>query len=138
VRLLQYLFFAALALIILSLLVHRFMVIFRHMARSAEALTVLFSAITLLAGGTYVFHEIEGWRPLDALYFCVISLTTVGYGDLTPKTDAGKVMAIVYILLGLGIIMALATMVAQAVMDEAKNRGDRVKSMLEHRHQDGE
>jgi len=136
--LLQYLLFAALALVIVALLLHRFIVIVRHMARSAEALTVLLSAFTLLAGGTYVFHQIEGWRPLDALYFCVISLTTVGYGDLTPKTDAGKAVAIVYILLGLGVIMALATTIAQVVMDEAKNRGDRVKSMLDHRRQDGE
>jgi len=132
---LRYVIVPALALLVIALLAHRFMVILRHMARSVEALTVLASAVTLLAGGTYAFHQVEGWRPLDALYFCVISLTTVGYGDLTPQTDAGKVMAIVYILLGLGVIMALATTVAQAVMDQAKDNR-LVKTVLDHRHQD--
>ena len=32
--------------------------------------------VALLAGGAYVFHLVEGWRYLDALYFCVITLTT--------------------------------------------------------------
>jgi len=134
--LLQYALFPALALVIVWLLVSRFVAVLRGLMKSPEARTVVISAVTLLASGTYVFHVVEGWRPLDALYFCVVSLTTVGYGDLTPKTDAGKVTAIVYIVLGLGIIMAFVTTVAQVAMELAKNRGPLVRAALGRRRQD--
>lgn len=64
-------------------------------------------AISTLAIGTFLFHWIEGWNYLDSLYFCVISLATVGYGDFTPDTPLGKVLAIIYIINGIGILLAL-------------------------------
>ena len=39
----------------------------------------------MLLAGVLVYHWLEGWSYLDALYFCVVSLATVGYGDLTPR-----------------------------------------------------
>ena len=48
----------------------------------------------LLFGGATIYHYIEGWRFLDALYFTSYTLTTVGYGDITPKTDIGKIFTI--------------------------------------------
>ena len=54
--------------------------------------------------GTIVYHYIEGWKWLDALYFSVITLTTVGYGDFSPQTDFGKLFTIIYVLTGIGII----------------------------------
>lgn len=131
---LQYVVFPALALFIVFMLIRRFTAVLRQMARSPEARTVLLSALTLLAGGTYVFHSIEQWSILDSLYFCVISLTTVGYGDVTPATDAGKIMAMIYIVLGLGIIMALVTTVAQVSMEQVNDSGA-LKSALGRRHQ---
>lgn len=44
----------------------------------------------VLALGTIFYHWVEGWRWLDSLYFCVITLAMVGYGDFSPKTDLGK------------------------------------------------
>jgi voltage-gated potassium channel len=118
----QYVIFPALALLIVWMLVRRFTKVIGHMAKSPELRTILMSVTALLAGGTYVFHQVEHWRFLDALYFCVISLTTVGYGDLSPQTDAGKVMAMVYIVLGLGIVMAFVTTVAQVSIEQARAR----------------
>jgi len=116
----EYVIFPALGLLIIGLLAHRFARIVRQMARSPELRTVLLSVVALLGGGAYIFRQVEHWRFLDALYFCVISLATVGYGDFSPRTDAGKIVAIVYILLGLGIIMAFVTTVAQISIEEAK------------------
>ncbi|MBN1651971.1 MAG: two pore domain potassium channel family protein, partial [Bacteroidales bacterium] len=50
------------------------------------------------------YHFVEGWKWLDAFYFSAITLTTVGYGDLAPQTDAGKIFTVVYIFIGIGII----------------------------------
>lgn len=55
--------------------------------------------------GMFVYHFLEDWRWLDALYFSVITLTTVGYGDFSPQTDAGKIFTIFYIIVGIGIIL---------------------------------
>lgn len=67
---------------------------------------LLFTTIFVLLFGTIFFHLIEGWRLLDSLYFCVITLTTIGYGDFTPKTDLGKIFNMVYIVIGLGLILS--------------------------------
>lgn len=66
----------------------------------------LWFGIALLVG-VFVYHRLEGWSYLDALYFCVISLATIGYGDLTPTTDLSKAFTIVYIINGIVILLSL-------------------------------
>jgi hypothetical protein len=60
--------------------------------------------LIVIAIGTTFYARIEGWRVLDALYFTIITLTTVGYGDLAPQTDPGKIFTMVYIFVGLSLI----------------------------------
>ena len=43
----------------------------------------------------------EDLRLLDSFYFSVVTLATVGYGDFTPQTDAGKLFTAVYVLVGI-------------------------------------
>jgi voltage-gated potassium channel len=66
--------------------------------------------ITLLLIGTVFYHFVEHFTWLDAIYFCVVTLATVGYGDLSPHTALGKVFTIFYILFGIGIIAAFANL----------------------------
>jgi voltage-gated potassium channel len=66
---------------------------------------LLWAGIALLAG-TLAYHWLEGWSYLDALYFCVISLATVGYGDLTPTTPLARAFTIVYVINGIVILLA--------------------------------
>jgi hypothetical protein len=68
---------------------------------------VLLWAGGVLLVGTLVYHWLEGWSFLDALYFCVISLATVGYGDLTPTTPLAKIFTIGYVINGVVILLTL-------------------------------
>jgi voltage-gated potassium channel len=63
--------------------------------------------ITLLSG-TFFYAGVEGLRFLDAFYFSVITLSTVGYGDFSPQTDFGKLFTIIYIFTGIGLLVAFA------------------------------
>lgn len=67
---------------------------------------LLLTTLAILSLGTMVYRYLEGWSWIDALYFSVITLTTVGYGDFSPTTDAGKLFTIFYILIGIGIILS--------------------------------
>jgi len=68
---------------------------------------VFYWAAGVLAIGTVVYHWLEGWSYLDSVYFCVISLATIGYGDLTPTTNVAKLFTILYVMNGIGILLAL-------------------------------
>jgi voltage-gated potassium channel len=69
-------------------------------------------AVIAIVSGTGFYSLVEGLRVVDALYFSVVTLTTVGYGDFAPQTDAGKLFTAVYVLVGVGILLAFVTTVA--------------------------
>jgi voltage-gated potassium channel len=71
----------------------------------------LLTAIAI-ASGTAFYSLVEGLRVVDALYFSVVTLTTVGYGDFAPETDLGKLFTAVYVLLGIGILLTFVTTIA--------------------------
>merc|ERR1719333_812505 len=69
-------------------------------SKQAAMLVSLFAVFLLL--GSLVFHVLEGWTYLEALYFSFTTLTTIGFGDYLPSTIPSKIFAIFYIILGLG------------------------------------
>jgi hypothetical protein len=68
--------------------------------------------VTLLTGAVF-YHFVEDLRWIDSFYFCVVTLATVGYGDIAPHTDAGKLFTIFYILVGVGIIGGFINLLAK-------------------------
>lgn len=71
---------------------------------------------SVIAVGTLIFHWIEGWSILDSLYVAVQTLTTVGYGDLTPRTVGGRTFATVFMLLGVGVVLYALTATVQTIV----------------------
>ena len=91
----------------------------------AKFRALAYLASVSLATGTVFYWRFEGWSFVDSLYFSVITLTTVGYGDLAPTTTGTKIFTIVYVLLGLGILVALLSQVAGHAADARVERRQR-------------
>jgi voltage-gated potassium channel len=81
----------------------------RAVAKDPEGKVLLVGAVTVVSVGTVVYMVLEHWSLLDSLYFCVVTLATVGFGDLHPTTDAAKLFTIFYILTGIGILAGFAS-----------------------------
>ena len=80
------------------------------------------SAGLLILVGTVVYALLEDWSWVDSLYFSVVAVTTVGFGDLTPTSDASKLFTVFYILSGISIITTYLN--ARLKHRAAAHRGD--------------
>lgn len=61
----------------------------------------------MITVGAGLFHWLEGWSWLDSVYFVVITLTTIGYGDFSPTQPVTKVITIFYALNGIVVLLLL-------------------------------
>lgn len=84
----------------------------------------VYSLIVVLLIGTIFYHFAEGFRWIDALYFSVIALTTVGFGDFTPSIDLGKVFTIFYIFFGFGIMLNFINTAFEKRKQKSVNKSD--------------
>jgi len=76
-----------------------------HKRYHRKLIYIFIVMLMILFGGGAFYHYMEGWRFLDALYFSAYTMTTVGYGDFVPKTDAGKIFTIIYVFTGVGVAL---------------------------------
>ena len=95
---------------------------------------ILLAVFAALALGTVAFHLIEGWSILDSLYVTVQTVTTVGFGDLTPRTLLGRAFATVFMMLGVGVVLYALTSTVQSIVHSelvARYRYSRKMSKLQ-------
>ncbi|HEX3724114.1 MAG TPA: potassium channel family protein [Nitrolancea sp.] len=83
-----------------------------------RAIALLF--VALLASGTIFYSSVEGWSLFNSLYFSVMTLSTVGYGDYSPKTVLGKAFTMVYVLLGISILLGFVNAIAKQSMQDPR------------------
>jgi hypothetical protein len=93
-----------------------------------QVISAVGALILMLALGTVIFHYLEDWSWASSFYFTVVSLTTVGYGDLAPTTDATRVFTALFILAGVAVVVSAVAVIGNNYLE---NRGFRVKKRRE-------
>lgn len=84
----------------------------------------------VLTSGTLFYSEVEGWNLLDSAYFSVMTITTVGYGDLHPTTTASKVFTMFYVFVGIGIGLYVISTFAESVIEGRQKRLKKLQELL--------
>lgn len=100
--------------------------------RNKDSQSLLIATASIIIIGTIVFHFVEDWKWIDAIYFSVITLTTVGYGDFAPQTDFGKLFTVFYVLSGIGIMFGFINAFYQHRVD-TKNQSIRKKNIKKNK-----
>lgn len=86
--------------------------------------------LVFLFGGAMVYSFLEPWSYLHSLYFCFVTLSTVGFGDFMPSSDLSKAFSIVYIISGLGVCASIIAVMTGLVAEghhTADNFAQRLK-----------
>lgn len=78
------------------------------------ALLILF---TVFIVGTIGFHFIEKWSFIDSFYVTITTLSTVGYGDFTPRTAGGKFFTVFIIIFGVGTMFYSLVLMAETFIE---------------------
>lgn len=84
--------------------------------------SVLALVAMTLASGTIFFHRVEGWSWIDAFYFSVITMSTVGDSNLAPRSDFGKLFTTLYIVVAVGLFVALIGFLVDGMLAASRNR----------------
>ena len=94
-------------------------------------LAILLLVLTWLAG-VVAYEYLEGWNWVDAIYFTSATMTTVGYGDVHPATDAGKLFTAGFIWVSVSIgfyviftITAIRENIQQTILDTIRVRREK-------------
>src|SRR6266550_386586 len=89
----------------------------RSFTAKGSGIRLAVAAVLLsLALGAIVFHGLEGWSILDSLYVTTQTVTTVGYGDIVPRTSYGRAFATIFMLVGVGVVLYALTSTVQSIV----------------------
>ncbi|OLS29353.1 MAG: Calcium-gated potassium channel MthK [Candidatus Heimdallarchaeota archaeon LC_2] len=97
-----------------------------------DILGPIFAIITLVLVGSFVFSYYEDISYFESLYFVVVALSTVGLGDVSPETQAGKIVTIVMIVLGIGIISISISSIGNKIIKNTLNHDFRYEQAIKN------
>ena len=92
------------------------------------AMITLFGLIFL---GTVVYHYMENWTWISSFYFSVTTLTTVGYGDLAPSSDASRLFTSFYVLAGVSLALMSLTVIGNDFLERQESQIRKLKVQRE-------
>jgi hypothetical protein len=89
--------------------------------RDPRLTPIVGAAMGVILLGTLFYWRQEGWSLLDAFYFSVITLATVGYGDFAPRTALGKLFTTGYVLVGVGLLGSFLSLLVHRATELARH-----------------
>ena len=87
------------------------------MDRTTHLVIVILLAMFLVGLGTAGYMVIEDWNVLDSLYMTVITLSTIGYGEVNPVSQTGRIFTLVLIVMGVGFFLYVIGNVVQFLVE---------------------
>jgi voltage-gated potassium channel Kch len=84
---------------------------------------ILAFTVGMILWASVFYRYVEGWSWLDSVYFSVVTISTVGFGDFSPETAAGKIFTMFYIIVGLGVFVTAATTIANKILSQTDEDG---------------
>ncbi len=91
------------------------------------------SLFALVSIGTLSYEVLEGWSLIESLYFSVVTLATVGYGDLHPTNDVSRLFTAIYILVGVSLAVSSFTVISTDRMNQAAERFKKMNRVMRER-----
>jgi len=99
---------------------------------------LLIASVAVIISGSMVIFHLESGQPdsqinsrLDAAWWAVSTITTVGYGDMVPVTDAGKIVAIFFMTFGLVILAIFLSSVGTRFYKHQFEKNDQDLSLIQ-------
>lgn len=98
---------------------------------------ILFTLILIVASSTIAVLVLESSptdeinTPLDALWYVVSTITTVGYGDIVPMSPGGKVLGIILMIVGVGFFSILTATLSSYFMRDMETDEKELKKQVE-------
>lgn len=80
-----------------------------------DVVVSVFIFVLVLVLGAVVYHHVEGWSSLDSIYFVAVTVTTVGYGDLYPVSETGKIFTIFFSFFGVVFAFYYVSLISRFV-----------------------
>jgi voltage-gated potassium channel len=78
-------------------------------------LVTIFVFVWIIAA-TSVYYYLENWNLIDSFYFSVVTLTTVGYGEMYPTTTPSKLFTAFYSLSGVFLFLSAVTILGSHII----------------------
>jgi hypothetical protein len=96
---------------------------FRVNKVNKHIITAFVVILIYLLVGSLFFHKVENWSYTDSFYATGITLSTVGYGDFTPKTLPGKLFSVFLAFSGVGLVGLSIVLIGQKFLQHEIHNG---------------
>jgi len=117
---------------------HHFVIILKKMVsairrENLHRIILIILCVLFLGSGAFVYFE-KNIGFIDALWWSIVTMTTVGYGDISPETTGGRIVGLIVMLMGIGFLGLLTATIASAFIENKLMRNKGMKPTLVKDH----